>query len=115
MSINTQIEMQNKKNSPDEGNQDSHERILYLLEENMKMNKEIHKIVKKLRSHMFWQSVFGFLKVLIIVLPIVFGIWYLSPYIREMYAQYQQIVGFTEQAGTIDMKSLPAGVLDLLK
>ena len=114
MSIDKQIEMENRKNSPSE---DSHDKILEMMEESLKLNKKIYKIVKKLKSQMFWQSVFGFIRVLIIVVPLVLGFYYLSPYMKQAYQQYQQILGMTEQAGNINLNldALPKDILNKFK
>ena len=42
---------------------------------------------------MFWQNVWSFLKILIIVVPIVIGIIYLPPLLKGVFQQYQSLLG----------------------
>jgi len=115
MPIDKQIEMQNKKNSPDEGGQDSHDRILYLLEENRKTNKEVYAIVKKLKKQMMWQSIFGFVRILVIVIPLIIGFYYLTPFVQQAMDDYQKLMGVTDQVGSFDINALPKDMMNLLK
>ncbi|MDD5032491.1 MAG: hypothetical protein PHR36_05665 [Patescibacteria group bacterium] len=67
--------------------------IKKLLEKNLKLAEETHKMVRSIKSYMFWQNVWGFLKILIIVVPIVIGIIYLPPLIKDVFRQYQSLLG----------------------
>ncbi|MFA4834246.1 MAG: hypothetical protein WC619_05415 [Patescibacteria group bacterium] len=67
--------------------------IKKLLEENLKLTGEIHKMVKSIKSYMFWQNVWSFLKILIIVVPIVIGIIYLPPLLKGVFQQYKSLLG----------------------
>jgi len=67
--------------------------IKKLLEENLRLAAETHKMVKKIKSYMFWQNVWNFLKILIIVVPIIIGIIYLPPLLKGVFQQYQSLLG----------------------
>ncbi|MDD5290582.1 MAG: hypothetical protein PHZ04_00505 [Patescibacteria group bacterium] len=67
--------------------------IKKLLEENLKLTAETHKMVKKIKSYMFWQNVWSFLKVLIVVVPIILGIIYLPPLLKGVFQQYKSLLG----------------------
>jgi len=67
--------------------------IKKLLEENLKLTAETHKMVKSVKSYMLWQNIFSFLKILIIVVPVVIGIIYLPPLLKDVFQQYQSLLG----------------------
>ncbi len=69
------------------------EEIKKLLEKNLTLTEEIHKMVKSIKRYMFWQNVWSFLKILIIVVPIVIGIIYLPPLLKGVFQQYQSLLG----------------------
>jgi len=67
--------------------------IKKLLEKNLELTEEVHKMVKSVKSYMLWQNIFSFLKILIIVVPIVIGIIYLPPLLKGVFQQYQSLLG----------------------
>jgi len=79
------------------------EDIKKLLEENLKLIQETHQMVKSIKKYIFMQSVWGFLKILIIVVPIILGFIYLSPLLKDAFKQYQNILGLQ---GAINLDSL---------
>ncbi len=94
--------------------------IKKLLEENLALNEEIYKMVKKINRFVIWQRIFGFLKILIIIVPIVLGILYLPPILKELLGQYQSILGLGQDAQNlnpqnIDLNSLSPSLFNLLK
>ena len=60
--------------------------IKKLLEKNLELTEEIYKMVKGIKKYIFWQKVFSFLKILIIVVPIIIGIIYLPPLLKRFSA-----------------------------
>ena len=69
------------------------EEIKNLLKENLKLNQEIYKMVKDIKSFVFWQRIWGVVKILIIVAPIIIGIIYLPPLFKQVLGQYQSLLG----------------------
>jgi len=67
--------------------------IKKLLEKNLELTEEIYKMVKGIKKYIFWQKVFSFLKILIIVVPIIIGIIYLPPLLKGVFQQYQSLLG----------------------
>ncbi len=67
--------------------------IKSLLEENLKYSKEIYLATKKTRHYILWAQIFGFLKVLIIMVPLVLGFLYVQPYLKSMLGAYQSLFG----------------------
>jgi len=45
---------------------------------------EMHEDIKKIRKKLFWMTVGGYVKLGIIVLPIVIGVILISPYVRSI-------------------------------
>ncbi|MFA5248774.1 MAG: hypothetical protein WC415_06225 [Patescibacteria group bacterium] len=72
------------------------------LEKISKLSEENNVMLKKIKRYFLWQRLFSVLYFLLIVGPIVIGIIYLPPLLKDAFSQYQ------------DLLSLPAGnVVDL--
>jgi hypothetical protein len=67
--------------------------IKKLLEENLELTRETHKMVKKIKNHIVLEQFLNILKILVIVLPIVWAIIYLPDIIKPYWNQYQQAIG----------------------
>jgi hypothetical protein len=67
--------------------------IKKLLEENLELTRETHKIVKKIKSHIVLEQVLNIIKILVIVVPIILGIIYLPSILKPLWDQYQQAIG----------------------
>jgi len=63
-----------------------------LLEKNLKLTNEIHDIAVYVKKYIFWQKIFGFLKIFIFVIPLVIGIIYLPPLLNQVLDQYKTIL-----------------------
>ncbi|PIP34073.1 hypothetical protein COX69_00655 [Candidatus Falkowbacteria bacterium CG_4_10_14_0_2_um_filter_48_10] len=109
-----------------EKNGEANEKLAALLEENLRLSREIYRLSKKTHNFLIWQSVFAVMKILLIVLPIIIGIIYLPPLIKGWLERYNQLLGVGESplnllvpgAETVKMPSLedlksflPAGSL----
>jgi hypothetical protein len=82
-----------KENSNKRSNNYNDKEIKALLKENIKLNKEMYEMLEKVKKYMMWQRAFSFLKILIIVIPIILGIIYLPPILSEVFEQYKSILG----------------------
>ena len=88
-----------------------------LLEENLKVSKEILENTKRIRSNMFWSKVWFYVKLVLVLIPFILAAIYLPPLIRQFGAGYSQLFGGSEQ-GTIlqQFKNLnPSNLEDILK
>lgn len=74
-------------------NDNNNDEIKKIVEENLKLTQEIHKMTKYIKSYIIWSQVFGVLKLIIIIIPIVLGLMYLPPLLKGVMEQYQQTVG----------------------
>lgn len=57
--------------------------IKTLLQENLKLNQEILSICQKIEHHNKMARIYGFIKTLIILVPLLIGVFYLIPYIGD--------------------------------
>ncbi len=67
-----------------------------LLQDNLKISKELYIMTKKIKRWIVWQRAFGVIKILIILIPIILGIIYLPPllkdYVKPIQEMYKQIL-----------------------
>ena len=79
-------EVKNKgKNDIDFGKQIN--RIETLLQENLEMNKEMKIMIRHINTYVAWQRIFAWLKLLLILIPLVIGFIYLPPLFKDFYQQ----------------------------
>lgn len=71
----------------------SHEEIRQLLEENIKLTKAILASTEKTRRHIMWSQVGSYLKLLLILVPLVWGFLYIQPYLKQTLSMYQELLG----------------------
>lgn len=69
------------------------EDIKKLIEENLRLTQEIHVMTKKMKSYITFQKVMSFIYFIIIVVPIVLSIIYLPPLLKNIFSQYQEVLG----------------------
>ena len=62
-----------------------------LLEHSLKLAEENNKILHKINRRAHWAFVWGFVKIVIIVIPLVLGYLFLQPYIEEAGKNYNGI------------------------
>jgi len=70
------------------------EEIKKILEENQEKLESISKRVKKIHKKLIWHSIAGYLKILFILGPIIIGIIYLSPLVKEYSQALEPIFQF---------------------
>lgn len=75
-----------------QADQNEPEDIRELLEENLKLTKEIRDMTKYIKSYIIWSQIFGVIKLIIILVPIILGIIYLPPIIGGFYRQYLDLL-----------------------
>ncbi len=90
---------------------ESQKELQKLLQENLKVSKKLYKMTKKISSWVTWQRVFGVIKILIILIPVLLGLIYLPPLIREsvkpFYESYSQIINFGKETVEVENLILP--------
>lgn len=71
---------------------ESQKELQKLLQENLKISKELYEMTKKIKRWIVWQRVWGVIKILIILIPIVLGVIYLPPLVKKAIEPYQQFL-----------------------
>jgi hypothetical protein len=77
-----------------------------LLEENLKLTRAIYTLAEKTRRHIFWGEVFGVLRTLIIVVPLILAYFYLQPMLQQAIGAYQELLGVSADAGNTNQSLL---------
>jgi hypothetical protein len=72
---------------------------------------EIKKMVKSIKNHFIRDEIFSFLRLLIIIVPLVIGAIYLMPIVEKSMQQYQQILGLSTDIGSgkVDINNVDIG------
>lgn len=68
------------------------EELKKILEKNLKLTEEIHKMTKSIKSFVLWQRIFGVLKILIIVVPIVLAAIFIPRLIEDVKSNPEKII-----------------------
>lgn len=69
------------------------EEIKKLLEENLMYSKEIHKYARSTNRMLMFDQVMSVIKILIIVVPLIWGFLYLAPYLKQTMGMYSELLG----------------------
>ena len=62
-----------------------------LLERTLKLSEENNRILRKMQSAARWAIIWGFIKVAIVVVPLVLGYIFLQPYFEQAGENYHGI------------------------
>ena len=62
-----------------------------LLERSLKLSEENNKILRKLERRARWAVIWGFIKIAIIVVPLIIGYLYLQPYLNNAMENYNSV------------------------
>ncbi|MFA5021688.1 MAG: hypothetical protein WC508_01215 [Patescibacteria group bacterium] len=92
----------------EENNQSNQPRIdelEQLLQQNLKVSLETKEAVLALRRWIAWQRVWTVVKILIIVVPTILGIYFLPPLLKQTIDSYQQLLG-SQSAGINSLEQL---------
>jgi hypothetical protein len=86
-----------------------------LIQENLNVTHEIYRLVKKIKRQLMWQKIWGAVKLVIIVVPLVISAIYLYPMMGQMIQTYQQLMDMSKGNVKIDASNLdPAAVKNIL-
>ncbi|MFH1426956.1 MAG: hypothetical protein ABIG60_00265 [Patescibacteria group bacterium] len=93
------------------------EEIKKLLESNLKLTEEIHEMTKYIKKYVFLSKIFGVLKLLLIIVPLIIGIIYLPPLLQDVLKQYQDILGISPNLNLngIDLNSISPELIERLR
>lgn len=96
------------------------EKVAQLVETNLKISEEILATSQQIKKYINWLRILNIIKVVIIIGPIIFGLYYLSPYFKSLqsaFGTYSELLGWEDSApaalpNLIEAESSPQ---DLLK
>lgn len=83
-----------------------------LLEKNLKWSQIIYEQNRKINSKLLWAVIAGWIRLLVIVVPLVLTIWFLPTIIRELQTKYGLFVETAAQ-GKLTPSAIN-GLLDIL-
>ncbi|MBU1038915.1 hypothetical protein KKC17_01620 [Patescibacteria group bacterium] len=70
-----------------------------LLEDNLRYAKDIYRDTERIKRYIFWGQVFSFIKILIVVIPLVWGFLYIQPYLKGAFDTYGSLFNLTANSG----------------
>lgn len=73
-----------------------------LLKENLAATEEVKEMVKGIKRYVIFQRVWGWFKILFILVPIVLSIIYLPPLLKDAVSQYQSLLGLDETSSQLE-------------
>lgn len=68
-----------------------------ILEEIRALTKENHEILKKVKRFVVFSEIMGFIKLALIVVPIILGFIFLPPFLKEIFSQYGNLLGISPE------------------
>ncbi|PKL72497.1 hypothetical protein CVV26_01245 [Candidatus Kuenenbacteria bacterium HGW-Kuenenbacteria-1] len=89
------------------------EQIKKLQEENLEYSKEILKLNKKIYSYIFWEKIFGVIKMALIIIPIIITLIYLPKLLEEYFVPYQEL--FRQAIGISKQENKEVQIQDIQK
>ena len=64
-----------------------------LMEKNLKWSQIIYEQNRKINHKLMWAAIFGWLRLLIILVPLALAVWYLPPLVKDVWKQYGGLLG----------------------
>jgi len=86
-------------------NQSEAESIGELVRQNLELTQELLKQMHSVRRYIFWQRMISIFYIIIIVGPIILGIFYLPPLLKDAIGSYQELLG-ENKTGGMDINSI---------
>ena len=81
-----------EKKKKHEKKETSDERIIKLLEDNLKLNRKFLKVTKKNKTYIFWTKIYSLLKLVVFVLIIIFAFISVPTVFKELMDYNQRFV-----------------------
>jgi hypothetical protein len=77
-----------------------------ILDENLKVSKEILEMTKYIKNYIFWSKIWGTIKLIVIILPLIIGYIFLIPMLKDTFGKYQDILNDGQTQGQTQNFSL---------
>ncbi|MBU0545768.1 hypothetical protein KKA13_00745 [Patescibacteria group bacterium] len=68
-----------------------------LLEKNLKWSQIIYEQNRQISRKLFWASIVGWVRLAVIVVPVIIAIIFLLPVARDIWGKYQSVMGSVSQ------------------
>lgn len=65
-----------------------------LLRANLAKNEEILELARQIKSHIRWQVAWSFIRLFLIIIPIILGFIYLPPLVKEFFDSYSFLLPY---------------------
>jgi len=78
--------------TPDMTTREFHEDLKELIEKNIKWSQVVYSQNKAIKHRLTMMVLLNYIKIIIILTPIILGIIYLPPLIADMLAQYNEVI-----------------------
>jgi hypothetical protein len=89
------------------------EELKSLIARNLRETEEVKQAVKKIQRYILWQQIFGWIKLIIIVVPIILAIIYAMPLFKQAIGAYQSLMGKVDALKSVN--SGPAGIMKIFE
>jgi len=84
-----------------------------MLEENIKLSKEILRSAEKTRKYMRRAQVMSFVRILVVVIPLVLAILYIPPFLGQLNKIFGDLYGGDQSSILNRFENLNSGGIDL--
>lgn len=64
-----------------------------MMEENLLLTREVYSQTQKIRRHMLMGQILNVVKLVLIIGPIIVGIFFLQPYFKQIFGAYNELLG----------------------
>ena len=91
------------------------EEIKKLLEKNITLTDEILKRTKKINRFVIFQQIFGVIKILLIVVPLILGIIYLPRLLNQALEPYRELLEIKDNLKAPSLNDLTPDMLKFLQ
>lgn len=68
-----------------------------LVKQNLELTQDLQKQMEKIRRYFFWQRMVSIFYLIIVVGPIILGLIYLPPLLKDVIAPYQEALQGTDK------------------
>lgn len=86
-----------------------------LIEKNLKWSQIIYEQNRKLNSKLLWMAVASWVKILIIILPLIAAVLFLPPLFKDLWSQYGNFFGVTSDTNNDQKTQAPNSLEALIK
>jgi len=83
----------------DSGVSTSNDSVKNLLEKNLKWSQIIYEQNRKINHKLMWAAIAGWLRLLLILAPLIIALFYLPPIIKSVWSNFNNITGYSQGAG----------------